>query len=81
MSKPATEQSLSVDDERKDYHRRQSLMSLWITPLSGLIFLGIAWGLDWVFPIPVFVYAIIIVVLGMTWIGDLINVVVKPIKS
>ena len=50
-------------------------MSLWVTPICLLFFLAVAWLLSLILPVPGFVYWIIIIVLTLTWLGDLINVI------
>jgi hypothetical protein len=61
---------------RDHYHLLASKTSLWVTPLCGVAFLGLAWLIGRVVTIPVFVYWLIVVLLGLTWLGDVINVIV-----
>lgn len=60
---------------RKRLYLLQSKASLWATPLSCALFLALAWLAGRIIPVPSFVYWIIVVLHGLTWFGDLINVV------
>ncbi len=64
-----------MNSSRERGYLRASKTSLWMTPLSCALFLGIAWTVGRIATVPPFVYWLIIVILGITWLGDLINVV------
>lgn len=63
-----------MNSSREGDYLRASTTSLWVTPLSCALFLAIAWAVGRIATVPPFVYWLIIVILGITWLGDLINV-------
>jgi ABC-type enterochelin transport system permease subunit len=60
---------------RDRYHLLTSKRSLWITPLCGLAFVGLAWLVGRFIIVPLFVYWLIVGLMAIVWIGDLINVI------
>lgn len=58
---------------RDFYYLRHSKLSLWVTPVSTLVFFGITWLVSLLLPVSPVVYWIIAITLGLAWIGDLIN--------